>query len=332
MDSQEKLEILAEAGRYDLACSCGTRNPEEHRRRDAANQAWLYPASLAKGGTGIVLKTLLSSACSGDCGYCPLRAGLDRVRRCTLGADELARLFLEYSRRLRLLGLFVSSGAIRDPDHAMTRLNGAAAILRRKYGYRGYIHIKVIPGASDAAIAEAVSLASAVSLNIETPSAAHCAALSRQKNWERDIMRQIRLISTMIRNLPGRRRVRQTTQFIVGAAGETDREILERTHELYAEQRLERVYFSAYQAGSGFPGIPGETKRDPDILLREHRLYQSDFLIRKYDFSRQDLPFDTDGRLSLQADPKKCWADRHPEFYPVRLRTADRWQLLRVPG
>jgi predicted DNA-binding helix-hairpin-helix protein len=214
----------------------------------------------------------------------------------------------------------------------MARLNGVAAILRRKYGYRGYIHLKVIPGASDSAIAEAVSLASAVSLNIETPSAAHCAALSGRKDWERDIMRQIRLIGKMVRNLPGRRRVRQTTQFIVGASSETDREILERTDELYSEQRLERVYFSAYQAGDGSASIPGERKRDPNVLLREHRLYQSDFLIRKYGFSRPDLPFGTDGRLSLQTDPKKCWADLHPEFYPVRLRTAERWQLLRVPG
>ena len=332
MDSQEKLEILADAGRYDLACACGTKDKDEHRKRDANSQAWLYPVSLASGGKGIVLKTLLSSSCVGDCAYCPLRASEDRVRRCTLGADELARLFLEYNRRQWLLGLFVSSGIIRDPDHTMMRLNAVAAILRRKYQYKGYIHLKVIPGASDAAIEEAVSLASAVSLNIETPSAQHCSTLSGRKNWDRDIMRPIRLIHDLIRNSPRKRKIRQTTQFIVGAAAETDREILGRTFELYQRHNMERVYFSAYQRGSGKAGIPGEAKPDQDILTREHRLYQSDFLIRQYGFSESDLLYGQDGKLSLADDPKKCWADAHPDFFPLRVRKAERWQLLRVPG
>ncbi len=332
MDSQEKLEILAEAGRYDLACACGTKDKDESRKRDASGQAWLYPVTLASGGKGIMLKTLLSSACVGDCAYCPMRAAVDKVRRCTLGADELARLFLEYNRRKRLLGLFVSSGIIRDPDHTMTRLNGVAAILRRKYQYKGYIHLKIIPGASDAAIAEAVSLASAVSLNIETPSPEHCATLSERKDWQRDIMRPIRLVHRLIRDNPYKRRVRQSTQFIVGAAAENDREIIARTFKLYKEQELERVYFSAYQRGAGREGIPGETAPDKDILTREHRLYQSDFLIRKYGFSERDMLFRPDGKLSLADDPKKCWADANPAFFPLRVKTAERWQLLRVPG
>ena len=332
MDSQEKLEVLADAGRYDLACACGTKDKDEHRRRDASGQAWLYPVSLAGGGKGIMLKTLLSSSCVGDCAYCPLRASVDKVRRCTLGADELARLFMEYNRRQWLLGLFVSSGVIRDPDHTMTRLNAVAAILRRKYQYRGYIHLKVIPGASDAAIAEAVRLASAVSINIETPSARHCQTLSGRKDWDRDIMRPIRLIQQYIQERPGRRKIRQTTQFIVGAAGESDQEIVGKTFELYRKHDLERVYYSAYQRGAGGQGIPGEKEPDPNILAREHRLYQSDFLIRMYGFSEQDLMYGADGRLSLADDPKKCWADANPEFFPVRVRKAERWQLLRVPG
>ena len=332
MDSQEKLETLAEAGRFDLACSCGTREPEGRRRRDVSNQAWLYPVSLAGGGSGIMLKTLLSSACVGDCGYCPLRTGEDKTRRCTLGADELARLFLEFNQRRRLLGLFVSSGIIRDPDHAMTRLNGVAAILRRRYRYRGYIHLKIIPGASDAAIEEAVGLASAVSLNIETPSAASYAALSSRKNWERDIMRPIRRVRELIQALPAKRRVRQTTQFIVGAGGESDQEILERTGGLYREQNLERVYFSAYQKGTGQADLPGERRPDPDILTREHRLYQADFLIRKYGFAPEEIPCGADGRLSIARDPKLSWADAHPEMFPVRVKTAEKWMLLRTPG
>ncbi|MCC8109841.1 MAG: radical SAM protein [Planctomycetes bacterium] len=332
MDAQEKLEILADAGRYDLACACGTKNKDEHRKRDETGSAWLYPVTLASGGTGIMLKTLLSSACVGDCAYCPMRASADCVRRCTLGADELARLFLEINRKRWLLGLFVSSGIIRDPDHTMTRLNGVAAILRKKYKYKGYIHLKVIPGCSDAALEEAVTLASAVSINIETPTAEHCRTLSGRKNWHSDIMGQIDRIRHHIANRPGKRKIKQTTQFIVGAAAENDREILAKTFELYNRVKMERIYFSAYQRGAGTPDIPGETNPDPDILTREHRLYQSDFLIRKYGFNQEDLLYDQNGRLSLTDDPKKCWADAHPEFFPVRVRTAERWQLLRVPG
>ena len=330
MDSQEKLEILADAGRYDLACACGTKNPAEHRKRDVSNQGWLYPVALPSGGSGIILKTLLSSSCAGDCGYCPLRAGSDRIRRCTWGADEMARLFLDYQRHHRLIGLFLSSGVIRDADHTMQRLNAVAAILRRKYRYRGYIHLKIIPGASDAAIAEAVRLSSAVSLNIETPSAEHYAALSSRKDWDRDVIRPIESAARLIRE--SRRRVRQTTQFIVGASGETDREIVGRSFQLYKNIGLERIYFSAYHNGVGDKDIPGELRPDPDILTREHRLYQTDFLIRSYGFSEADVIFEPNGRLSLTEDPKKRWADAHPDFFPVRVRKADRWQLLRVPG
>lgn len=324
MDTQEKLELLADAGKYDLACACG-KDENDRRIRDATGNAWLYPVALASGGTGIMLKTLLSSSCIGDCAYCPLQASMDVVRRCTLGADELARVFLEYNRRKRLLGIFVSSGIIRDPDHTMMRLNAVAAILRRKYRYRGYIHLKVIPGASDAAIQEAVNLASAVSINIETPSADHCRMLSTRKNWEQDIMRPIRLIQQFIKERPGRR-ISQTTQFIVGAAAESDREIIGKTFSLYNDNDLERVYFSAYQRSAG------KTPGRGDDLTREHRLYQSDFLIRKYGFNEADLLYDDNGRLSLTDDPKKCWADANPGFFPVRVRTAERWQLLRVPG
>ncbi len=249
-----------------------------------------------------------------------------------MGAEEMARIFLDYQRRHRLIGLFLSSGIIRDADHTMHRINAVAAILRRKYRYRGYIHLKVIPGASDAAIEEAVGLASAVSINIETPSAEHCALLSERKNWRQDILRPMESIHRFIQALPPQRRVKQTTQFIVGAAAETDREIVGKTFDLYTNLKLERVYFSAYQRGAGHRAIPGEQSYDDSILTREHRLYQTDFLIRQYGFSRDDMIFDESGKLSLMDDPKKTWADAHPEFFPLNVKKAERWQLLRVPG
>ena len=341
MDAQRKLELLADAGRYDLACSCGTRDPAEHRKRTVDGSAWLYPVSLAAGGRGLMLKTLLSSACVNDCRYCPLRAGSDAFRRCTLGADETARLFLEHDRRRRLLGLFLSSGVLRDPDNTMTRLNAVAAILRKKYRYRGYIHLKVIPGASEAAIEEAVSLASAVSVNIETPDAECFAPLSRRKDWTRDILRPMRAIRRAI--LGGGRRVRQTTQFLVGAAGESDRAILDRAGWLYRDLKLDRIYFSAYQNAVGAvpsPDACGGDLENPETvraearkrLVREHRLYQSEFLMRKYGFDAGEIPLDALGFLDPGRDPKQAWADAHPEAFPVKIGTASPLELLRVPG
>ncbi len=332
MDTHSKLKILADASRYDLSCACGSTE-DEHRRR-GNDGAWLYPVTLADGGTSIMLKTLLSNACSNDCKYCPFRGEAD-TPRCTLQPTEIADVFMDYVRREGIFGLFLSSGVVGTPDRTMELLNATASILRKKHSYRGYIHLKVIPGASNAAIEEALGLASAVSLNIETPGKRHFDLLSARKNYEQDIIRPLKLISE--RTAPGARfsRVRKTTQFIVGAADELDREIVRYTFALYNRLHLNRVYFSAYQRGLGSPEIPGErrTEAAPESrFLREHRLYQVDFLFRKYRFSEEDIPFDSNGNLLLDRDPKLAWADRHPERFPVRANTAGRDNLLRVPG
>jgi predicted DNA-binding helix-hairpin-helix protein len=332
VDTRQKLELLADASRYDLSCACGAKGGDDHRRR-GPDGLWLYPVSRPSGGTSIMLKTLMSNVCVNDCKYCPLRRGRD-VPRCTLGPDEVAALYMDYVRRHGVFGLFLTSGVMAGPDQTMDRLLAAARILRRRYAYRGYIHLKVIPGASDAAIAEAVSLASAVSLNVEAPKASYFRTLSQSKDFLRDIVRPVKLISSL--TAPGSRyaRVKQTTQFVVGAAGEKDSEILDATFGLYRRLGLDRVYFSAYQKGQGDASLPGESAagRPEDLLTREHRLYQADFLLRKYRWDVRDLEFEADGNLALDADPKQRWAQRHPEFFPVRLRSAEREQLLRVPG
>ena len=255
MDTQKKLELLADASRYDLSCACGTKDGDDHRRR-GADGTWLYPVSLPSGGTSIMLKTLMSNACVNDCLYCPFRSGQD-VPRCTLDPEEVASLYMDYVRRHGVFGLFLSSGVVRDPDHTMDRMLAAASILRKRYQYRGYIHLKVIPGASDAAIETAVGLASAVSLNVEAPKASYFRDLSGKKDFERDIVRPVKLISRLTE--PGGRygRVKQTTQFVVGAAQEKDTEILQATFGLYRRLGLSRVYFSAYQRGLGDPRLPG---------------------------------------------------------------------------
>ena len=178
-DSRQKLKILSADSQYDLACACGS-SKDEHRKRGGDGR-WIYPVTLPNGGKSSLFKTLISNVCSNDFKYCPLRNDMD-VRRCSLDPDETAKIFLDYLDRRKVFGLFLSSGVIGTADATMERLNTTAKILRRKYGFKGYIHLKVIPGASDSAIEEALSLASAVSLNIETPGEKNLAKLSSRKN------------------------------------------------------------------------------------------------------------------------------------------------------
>jgi predicted DNA-binding helix-hairpin-helix protein len=338
-DTHQKLEILSDDAKYDLACACGTRE-DEHRTR-GGNGRWIYPVTLPNGGTSVLLKTLISNVCANDCRYCPLRQEQD-IRRCTLSPEETARVFLDYHARREVFGLFLSSGVIGTPDATMERLNTTARLLRGKHQFKGYIHLKVIPGASDAAIDEAVSLASAVSLNIETPGAKHLARLSTRKDYLRDIIRPIKRISELTAKGSRFARVKQTTQFIVGPAGESDAEIVKYMWGLYDRLRLHRIYFSAYQRALGDASLSVESSgqqgqgalasQTGDSLMREHRLYQVDFLMRKYGFTDADIPCDERGYLSLEVDPKEGWATRHPEFFPVHANKASRSELLKVPG
>ena len=247
-DTQQKLEILSADAQYDLACACGSSDDERRRRGPKGN--WIYPVTLPNGGSSVLFKTLVSNVCSNDCKYCPLRANQD-VRRCTLNEEETVNTFLDYHKRGEVFGLFLSSGVLGTPDATMERLNRIAKILRYRRNYRGYIHLKVIPGASANAIEEAVKLSSAVSLNIETPGAKYLAKLSDKKRFLEDIVEPIKLISRLTGRGNKYERVKQTTQFIVGAADETDSEIVKYMWGLYDRLNLRRIYFSAYQKAIG---------------------------------------------------------------------------------
>jgi predicted DNA-binding helix-hairpin-helix protein len=332
MDTIEKLKVLSEDSQYDLACACGTR--DDDRRRRGQDGKWLYPVALPQGGYSVLLKTLLSNACSSDCKYCPLRSQTN-VRRCTLHPEEVARVFMEYVMRKKVFGLFLSSAIVKNADHTMDRINAVARLLRYKHNFRGYIHLKIIPGASDAAIEDSLKLASAVSLNIETAGKKHFEVLSDKKDYMKDIIHPIKLMSRLTEKGGRFSRIKCTTQFIVGASDETDSEIIHYLFGLYKRLHFKRVYFSAYQKGLGHPDIPGEKQliKDPNApFMREHRLYQVDFLVRKYGFNSEDILIDKTGNLRLDKDPKQVWADSHPEFYPVRINISDREALLRVPG
>ena len=330
-DTHQKLEILSADAQYDLACACSCNN--EGRRRGGDGK-WIYPVTLPNGGKSVLFKTLLSNVCTNDCKYCPLREQMD-VRRCSLSPEETARVFLNYYNRREVFGLFLSSGVCASADATMEKLNRVAKLLRNKHRFRGYIHLKILPGASDAAIEEAVSLSSTVSLNIETPGEANLAKLSSKKRYISDIIEPIRLISRLTARGARYERVKQTTQFIVGAAGEPDSEIVKYTAGLYERLKMHRIYFSAYQKGLGDESIAGEKiglESAGDIFMREHRLYQVDFLFRKYGFEESDIVFDENGNLSLATDPKDAWALGHPEVFPVNVNSAPKFELLRVPG
>ena len=330
--TQEKLEILSADAQYDLACACSA-NKDQSRKRSSDGK-WIYPVTLPNGGKSVLFKTLISNVCTNDCKYCPLREQMD-VRRCTLRPEETAKVFLDYYNQRKVFGLFLSSGVLGSADATMDRLNGVARLLRKKHGFRGYIHLKIIPGASDAAIEDAVSLASAVSLNIETPGEKRLAKVSKKKRYIQDIIEPIKLISRLTGRGSRYQRVKQTTQFIVGAAGEPDTEIVKYMYGLYERLNMHRVYFSAYQKGLGDESVAVEQagrEKPTDILMREHRLYQVDFLLRKYGFKESDIVFEKNENLSLTIDPKEAWALRHPEAFPMNINRASRFALLRVPG
>jgi len=327
-DTYQKLSLLAQDSRFDLAGSCAKDSRGRGRRRGPLGR-WIYPVVLPQGQRMTLFRTLLSNVCFNDCAYCPLRAEEDPPR-VSLRPEEVAQAFMAYFRQGWVHGLFLSSGVIGTPDLTMELLIKTAEILRRKEGFRGYIHLKVIPGASPGSVEEAARWADALSLNIEAPGEKWLKKLSQKKSAE-EILQGIKFIAHLRQKNP-KYKLSQTTQFVIGAAGETDAELIRYTEALYQRLGLNRVYFSAYQPGCGKNDLPGEIlARQQDLLTREHRLYQVDFLLRKYGFSAREIPLQ-DGFLPLDKDPKEAWAEAHPEYFPVNVNQASYNELLRVPG
>ncbi|HAL92055.1 MAG TPA: radical SAM protein [Verrucomicrobia bacterium] len=331
-DLREKLQILSADAQYDLSCACSCGSGDSRRR--GLDDRWLYPVTLQSGGRGLMFKTLVSNACANDCKYCPLRAGHDSTPRCSLTPEEIVRAFMPYWNSGQVFGLFLTSGVCGNPDAAMSRMLATAELLRFREHYRGILHLKIIPGASDAAIDRALSLASAVSLNIETAGEEHFAKLTARKNYLQSIIAPLKRIAALTASGAPYARVKTSTQFVVGASDETDREVVRYMGGLYGRMGLHGIYFSAYQRGLGDPSLPGETSSatNAELLAREHRLYQTDFLMRKYGFAADEIGFDDQGNLPLDVDPKEFWARRHPERFPVDVNRAARAELLRVPG
>ncbi len=324
MDTLQKLDLLGEGAQADLACgSCGEG---QKRVRDDVGR-WIYPAVRPDGKTIRMLKVLQTNACEKNCYYCATRCGRAQPRT-TFQPDELARVFDEIHRARLAEAIFISSGVVGGGTRTMERMIATAELLRGKYAFRGYLHLKLMPGAEAAAIERALQLADRVSVNLEAPSSEYLAKLSPTKRYAEELLAPLQLARRMIETNPALHRKTMTTQFVVGAADESDREIVATTARLYRDLALARVYFSAFQPVENTP----LENHAPTPLLREHRLYQTDFLLRQYGFTFDDLIFDAAGNLPTESDPKTVWAINHPEAFPVELNRASREELLRVPG
>jgi predicted DNA-binding helix-hairpin-helix protein len=351
VDTQHKLELLGRAAQYDDRVSAvGTVQPETPSGSfplgedfglfappaDCSDSPDVFPhishVTTPSGRRLAVLKILQTSACHNDCRYCAFRAGRD-FRRASFTPDELARAFDLMQRAGVVQGMFLSSGIVTT-SHSMDEMLVTTELLRERYRFRGYIHLKILPGAEAAQIARAVELADRVSVNLEGPTSDRLATLAPRKRME-ELVGPLRVAARFI---SGHRRLRDpkvgygrlgmSTQFVVGPAGESDRELLGTAQRLYKELRLSRAYYSAFNPVVGTP-LENEPPTDP---RREVRLYQADWLLRYYGFSVEDLPFDASGQLDQAIDPKTAWAKAHPEHYPVEVNRAPLPDLLRVPG
>jgi len=324
MDLLEKLKLLGPATCFEPAEEIGI--PQSPVRKDDDLSGAIHNAVMPNGKRIALLKTMLTSACERNCTYCAFRQGRDFCRA-TFTPDELAGLFMRLYRKGIAEGLFLSSGLAGGGPRIQDRLIATAEILRRRYEFKGYIHLKVMPGAERDQIMAAMRLADRVSVNLESPNAERLAQLAPRKFFVEELLQRLRWIEEIRRGEPGRW-PSSTTQFVVGAVDESDVELLTTTEYLHRQVGLARAYFSGF---APVPDTPLEN-RPPNPPLREHRLYQSSFLLRDYGFTVEELPFGPGGNLPLESDPKLAWARLHLACAPIEVNTASRRDLLRVPG
>jgi putative DNA modification/repair radical SAM protein len=338
MDLESKLRILGAAARYDVSCSSsGVRRPGRSGKLGDCTSFGVCHSWSDDGRCISLLKILFSNRCVYDCAYCANRASVSRPRA-SFTPDELVELTMNFYRRNYIEGLFLSSAVWVSPDYTMERLLLTAKKLRTEEGFNGYIHMKAIPGASPELIRRAGLYADRMSVNIELPSEKSLRLLAPDKKKE-DILRPMGDLTERIReNKDERKRYRkaaafvpagQSTQLIVGATHENDLRIMGLAEGLYNRYGLKRVYYSAFvpvSEDSRLPDLPGPP------LLREHRLYQADWLLRFYHFSTGEILDEEHPYLDEELDPKSGWALRNPQFFPVEVNRAEYEALLRVPG
>lgn len=337
-DLQSRLAVLAEGAKYDVSCAS---SGSQHGRKGRLGSP--FPAGVCHTWTDdgrcvSLLKLLLTNDCVYDCAYCINRRSND-VPRASFTPREVAEITTAFYKRNYIEGLFLSSAVRRSPDDTMTELIRTAALLRREFGFGGYLHVKVIPGASPELVELLGRLADRVSVNVELPTPRSLALLAPQKSAG-SIFTPMRYISGRIAERASERRLArrappfapagQSTQLIVGATPEPDLDLLRLSEGLYGRLGLKRVYYSAYVPVNESPNLPALAAVPP--LLREHRLYQADWLLRFYGFRADEIVDERHPNLEERLDPKSAWALRHIDLFPVDPNRADYEMLLRIPG
>jgi putative DNA modification/repair radical SAM protein len=337
---QEKLELLADAAKYDVSCSSsGGKRDNINKGLGNATGMGICHTYTEDGRCVSLLKILLTNYCIYDCAYCVTRRSND-IKRAAFTVDEVVDLTINFYRRNYIEGLFLSSGIFKNPDYTMERLVRVAKKLRTEHNFNGYIHLKSIPGASDELMQEAGLYADRLSVNIELPTEESLTKLAPEKNTA-EIIKPMSYLSKAIeqnrseiqlyKKAPLFAPAGQSTQMIIGATPETDRQIMQRADELYKGYSLKRVYYSGYiPVRNDSPLLPALQTAPP--LLRENRLYQTDWLLRFYGFNVNELLDEAHPNLEPDMDPKLAWALRNMHFFPVQVNTADYELILRIPG
>lgn len=340
MTLYDKLSILTDAAKYDVACtSSGVDRRGDGTGMGNCSRSGICHSFSADGRCISLLKILFTNECIYDCKYCVNRSSNDVVRT-SFTPDEVCTLTIEFYRRNYIEGLFLSSGILKSPDYTMELIYATLYKLRHVYNFQGYIHVKAIPGADQRLIRLTGFLADRMSVNIELPTAEGLRRLAPHKS-RKNILTPMRLVQKereenrqeikLYKSAPRFVPAGQSTQMIIGATPETDYQILNVAETLYKKFDLKRVFYSAFVPVNSDRDLPALKGEGPP-LLREHRLYQADWLLRFYHFKAEELLDETNPNFNVFLDPKCCWALKHLEQFPVEVNRADYWMLLRVPG
>jgi predicted DNA-binding helix-hairpin-helix protein len=329
--SLDTLDAIAQMGDVALHEAAGDQ-PLTERKHGSRYQSRSLAECISHVSTPTgrkpMLKTMLTTACERNCHYCIFRAGRSQTQRFTMTPDAMASGFDQLQRAGMVDGLFLSSGIIKGSVTTQDKLLDTAAIIRQKYGYGGFIHLKIMPGAERDQVFRAMQLADRISVNLEGATPERLTQLAPKKDWTHELLQMLQWADHLRRDHPEQRLARSVTQFVVGAVGDTDLELLTLSERLYHQLHLTRAYYSPF---SPVEHTPFENLPKTD-LQREHRLYQASFLLRDYAWNVEELPFMQSGNLRLDVDPKRAWADETLRHAPIDLLTAEREQLMRVPG
>lgn len=335
---REKLTILADAAKYDVSCSSSGSNRKNTNKGLGDTGNGICHTYTEDGRCVSLLKILLTNFCIYDCAYCVSRRSND-VKRAAFTVDEVVELTIEFYRRNYIEGLFLSSGIFKNADFTMERMVKVAKKLRLEHNFNGYIHLKSIPGASEELLYEAGLYADRLSINLEMPTEMGLKLVAPEKSHKevqeglgivKDKLIQFKNERKIIKSTPKFVPAGQSTQMVVGATPESDKEIMYTADAYYKNFNLKRVYYSGYIPIRDDANMPMMGSQPP--LMRENRLYQTDWLLRFYGFEIQEILNDTHPNLDTQVDPKLSWALRNPHFFPVDINTADYEMILRIPG